>query len=87
MEKLDSKLLTETCSVESADTMTNTDDISCTLQKLHVSDAVDENVNNLDVNLNADFKESIKNMQQVDRNRYKDIRKWKKIGKGKVLSV
>lgn len=82
MDKLECKLSSESTNIAS---MSAKDDLSCALQKMHVTEMVDENVNSLDVNLNNDSMELKKKRRpSMDRSRYKELRKWKKVGKGKL---
>lgn len=80
MDKLDQKVSMESCDLTS---MAEKEYLSFALQKIHVSESnVDENVNNLDVNPNADCKESYKRYYPVDKSKYKELRRWKNTGKG-----
>lgn len=58
------------------------DEIKCAMQNMHLSESVDENVNNLDVNLNDDCKDTLGRKHLIERSKYKEIRKWKKISSG-----
>ena len=79
--KLDRKLSSETSGISS---LTDNEDLSCALQKMTFTDSlsVDENVNSLDVNLNDDVKGYVKRKYSLDKKQYKEIRRWKRIGKG-----
>ncbi|XP_058790822.1 protein angel-like [Phymastichus coffea] len=62
-------------------------DIDFTLQKLSVTNTFDKNVNNLGVNfLNNDHNSLIKK-RLIDKKKYKDIRKWKKVDKGNAAGT
>ncbi|XP_008210018.1 protein angel isoform X1 [Nasonia vitripennis] len=78
MDKLDCKLSSETSDIAA---MNDKEDISCALQRMHVSETMSENINSLDINLNSDGVDSIERRSSIDRSKYKEMRTWKKIGK------
>lgn len=83
MDNLDCKVSSENLD----DKAKNEEEIKCAMQNMHLSEIVDENVNNLGVNLNDSCNETVKKRYLTEKNKYKEIRKWKKIISGKFINL
>ncbi|KAJ8670732.1 hypothetical protein QAD02_001991 [Eretmocerus hayati] len=62
----------------------NEEDISCAFRKMHVAPILDEKVESLDFNLNADTKTS-RISGPVDKKKYKKIRIWKSVSQEEAI--